>query len=281
MKVEVKTEGISVDESYVVLKPGEEHQIKATVTPSNAPQSLNYTSSDDSVATVSDSGMISATAPGNASVVVSNGSGKAVISVIVNQSTDTTEKDVSGEGDESVIEESSPILKEIMDGEDGREFFAYSEDLKIVSSEILQALYGTEKTLIIAGKGYHLTICGNDIKNVDNELDTNIQFADNGKEADFCLNEGNNLPGKILIVLEGSMSDYRWLYLYNPSLDRWQLLNSYQNGTIAVDTAGQYSLKLKKITLFGINWWIVAGCGIVILIGVGIFIFAKKKYWFW
>lgn len=84
--VSVSTDGISVDSSYLVLKPGATHTVKAKVTPASAPQALTYTSLDSKVATVTSSGVIQAVGTGSTTVVVSNGASKAAITVIVNQS---------------------------------------------------------------------------------------------------------------------------------------------------------------------------------------------------
>lgn len=281
LKVEIKTEGISVDESYVVLKPNEEQKIHAVVTPSNAPQKLTYTTSDEKVVTVSDKGVIHAVASGNATIVVTNGSGKAVISVIVNQNTQEQTEDTNEEEEKAEEEPVSPIVQEILSGDEKHEFFTYCEEYPVVTSDILQALYGTDRKLTVVGDGYHLTICGKDIKNIENELNTIIKFDDDGKMMSFLLNDGNGLPGKVQIVLDEREETYRWLYLYNDSLDKWQLLNSYQNATVTADSAGLYSLRQKKITLWGINWWAVSGCCVLLIAGVGIYIWVKKKYWFW
>ena len=81
----VTTEHISLSTSYVVLKPGDSQQVTATVSPSSASNSFTFKSSDTNVATVSGKGVITAHKTGATSILVSNGTASASVTVIVNR----------------------------------------------------------------------------------------------------------------------------------------------------------------------------------------------------
>ena len=77
--------GVSLNADYIDLTQGETRQLTATVTPSNATyQSVNWTSGDTTVATVSASGLITAVAPGTAvvSASASDGSGHFAMCIV-------------------------------------------------------------------------------------------------------------------------------------------------------------------------------------------------------
>lgn len=72
--VTTAVESISFDKTEGVLTVGNTHQIKATVSPENASdQTLTWTSSDESIATVDSSGNVAAKAAGSATITASVG----------------------------------------------------------------------------------------------------------------------------------------------------------------------------------------------------------------
>ena len=76
--------GISLSEATVELKPGETHQLTATVLPQNASNSeVTWYSDKESVATVSQSGLVTAVAPGEATVHVVTSDGGKMASCLV------------------------------------------------------------------------------------------------------------------------------------------------------------------------------------------------------
>ena len=68
-------EQISLDKTSLTLHGNESQQLTATVLPADASQELTWTSSDESVATVSQSGLVSAVAPGNAVITATTTDG--------------------------------------------------------------------------------------------------------------------------------------------------------------------------------------------------------------
>ena len=68
-------EQISLDKTSLTLHGNESQQLTATVLPADASQELMWTSSDESVATVSQSGLVSAVAAGNAVITATTTDG--------------------------------------------------------------------------------------------------------------------------------------------------------------------------------------------------------------
>ena len=68
-------EHLSLDKTSLTLHCNESQQLTATVLPADASQALTWTSSDESVATVSQSGLVSAVAAGNAVITATTTDG--------------------------------------------------------------------------------------------------------------------------------------------------------------------------------------------------------------
>ena len=85
----VSVTGVSLNEGVVVLDEGGTRQLTATITPSNATdKSLSWSSNKESIATVDSNGLITAVAPGEATITVStvDGGKSATCTVKVNAS---------------------------------------------------------------------------------------------------------------------------------------------------------------------------------------------------
>lgn len=79
----VMPNGVTVTPAFVSLNRGETRQLTANVTPSTASdKSLNWTSSDEAVATVDASGMVSATGKGTATITATTVNGLTATSTI-------------------------------------------------------------------------------------------------------------------------------------------------------------------------------------------------------
>ena len=66
---------LTIDQSMITLHGGETQQLSATVLPAEASQALSWTSSDESVATVSSSGLVSAVSTGQAIITARTSDG--------------------------------------------------------------------------------------------------------------------------------------------------------------------------------------------------------------
>ncbi|MDO4938257.1 MAG: Ig-like domain-containing protein, partial [Sutterellaceae bacterium] len=275
-----QTDRITLNSSYVVLKPGATHTIQASVSPSSAPQALTYTSMDSKVATVTSSGVIRAVSAGSTTVTVSNGATKAAITVIVNQGTassgDTGEDTTPTEPEQTDVD---ALVEQIKSAADGAVIEAR---LSVVPAAVLNALSGTDKALTVPQDGYSLTIRGRDIKNASNELDTRLAFAETEDGLEFTLNGGGYMPGEVEVTLdETTAAAYRYLYLYNSTTEEWQQLNTYENGVLTLDTAGRYLLRSEVFRTWGLGWWFVGTVSVLVVVLAVIYIGFKRRYWFW
>ena len=273
---------VTVNPSYVVLKPGATRTLTASVKPSSASQKFTYKSANSNIATVSPSGVITAVGTGATSITVSNGTASAMVTVIVNRSaassSDNSSDSSSTESDNDTPIEIDPVVQAIQDSEDNEIVFTQAE-VPTVTGDILNALRTTGKTLCVVGDGYTLNVSGKEVKSTTSEIDTAITFTESEEGLEFELDNGRTLP--CAVQLELDVSTYSRLYLYNTISNKWQFLNSYKDGVITADTAGRYLLTNQNLRFGDINWtFFIAGGVVVILIAIA-YIVLKKRYWFW
>ena len=266
LTVKVATDGIKVNNDYLVLKQGSTFQLSATVTPVEANQSVTYRSIDESVATVTDKGFVSAKKIGNTTILVSNGESSVAVSVIVNQSTSSTSL---GDMMDSVVDEEKIYTDSVS-----------ASAVEKIDTDTLYHIYSTEKILEIVGDGYRIEIDGRDIVNYKNEFYTDIQLMQNGKEISFTLNKGENLCGKVTLHI--SKANGKYLYLYNTSKEKYELIKTDSLIELKLTTPGVYLISNEKLSCSTMNiiYFILFGI-VAILVGVGVYIGVKKQYWFW
>ena len=245
---------VTVNPSYVVLKPGATRTLTASVKPSSASQKFTYKSANSNIATVSPSGVITAVGTGATSITVST------------------------ESDNDTPIEIDPVVQAIQDSEDNEIVFTQAE-VPTVTGDILNALRTTGKTLCVVGDGYTMQIAGSGVKSTTSELDTMLILTESDQGIEFELDKGKALPCSVRIDLD--VSTYTRLYLYNAVSNKWQYLNSYTDGIITADTAGRYLLTNQNLKFANINWtFFIAGGVVVVLIGIA-YVVLKKRYWFW
>ena len=105
------TQSLNLSTNYIVLKPGASRSISGKVTPSSASQSLTFKSQDTKVAQVNSKGVITGVGTGATSVIVSNGTVSASVTVIVNRNAASSNGSNSGgDGTEEPIE-TDPIVE--------------------------------------------------------------------------------------------------------------------------------------------------------------------------
>ena len=273
---------ITPSTNYIVLKPGATRTITAKATPASASQSFTFKSGNSSIATVSPSGVVTAVGTGSTSITISNGKATAMVTVIVNRSADASSGSNSSTDNTDTPDNNTipldPVVQTIQDSSEDQVVFNQSE-VPTVTSDILNALRTTGKTLCVVGDGYTLNVSGKDVKSTTSEIDTAITFTESAEGLEFELDNGRTLP--CAVQLELDVSNYSRLYLYNTITNKWQYLNSYKDGVITADTAGRYLLTNQNLRFGNINWsFFIAGGVVVILIAV-VYIAFKKRYWFW
>lgn len=266
IKVKVATEKMYVDNNYFVLKPGENKTLKTTVSPADASQAITYKSSDVEIAEVSAAGVVTAKSCGNTSIIISNKDISISVSVIVNESAqnENTKKEKESENQNTSIE-----FLEKMD----------VFETPVITSEMLNYFYRTNKTLSVHGAGYTILICGEDIVNDKNELLTQILFHEEEEGTVFEINEGKELCGTIFLYLDRLEGNY--LYLYNTSKGAYQLIDNSDMKKLKLTTGGKYLLTDKRLSNYRVNKMAFAGGALFCFVVAAAYIMMKKKYWFW
>ncbi len=266
LNIVVSTTKISVNSNYLVLKTGATFQISAAVSPSDAPQALSYKSLDADIATVSSSGLVTAKTAGSTSVVVSNGDQSVAISVMVNEST-------SGESSEG--EASIELL-----AESGYTSVVYANATALLDADLLKYLYDNQMLLSVVGDGYLFTVDGAQIENYHNEMQTDIALVQSDEGISFCINGGDYLCGPIILYLDEVEGKY--LYLYNASKEKYELLATDSLEEIVLTSPGEYQIVSEKIRKSTVKIkWIIIGGGLALGVGICVYVGMKKKYWFW
>ena len=273
------TQSISLNTNYVVLKPGSSKTITGTVSPSSSSQALTFTSQDKSIATVSANGVITGVSTGATAVIVSNGTVSSSVTVIVNRTASASGDDTNNSGDGDTTE-TDPIAAAIENAASDTISYPQSQ-VPVVTSEMLNILRKTGRTLVLNANDYVMTIDGTTIRNTNGEVYTMLNFTEDEYGLRFSLNDGEALPCGVKITMTGENTSYGRLYLHNTVTEKWQFLNSYKDGEASVDVAGEYLLTNQNLRFTSINWTFFIGAGILVVVCLIAYIAVKKRYWFW
>jgi uncharacterized protein YjdB len=265
ISVKVATTKLTINNNYLVLKQGARFSLQTTVTPEDAEQNITYESQDNEIASVSADGVVTAKKCGNTNIIVSNGDATIAVSVIVNM--DATEVKITDEG----------LPTEAKEQYYSSEFYAEREPY--ISMEILKYLYKNQEILTIFGKGYQVQIHGDEIKNYTNEFRTDIELSEEDDGYSFVINDKKPLCGSIHLFLDDASWNY--LYLYNESKQRYEMIQVEQQQELILTTAGKYLIAKHKMANQKMGAIIPAGAGGILLVLCIIYISVKKRYWFW
>lgn len=276
-------QSIDLNTSYVVLKPGASRTITGKVTPSSASQSLTFKSNDTKVATVSAKGVITAVGTGATSIVVSNGTASASVTVIVNRNASSSGNGGNGGGstDDSNGEVVTDPVVEAIEADGTDEVTFAQRELPTITGEMLNALRLNGKTLVVEADNYTIRIAGRDVKNTSAQVSTALSFAPSEYGVTFTLNGGEALPGVVQVEMTGDNAAYTRVYLHNALKGKWQFLNSYKDHVLEADTAGEYLLTTQNLRFAHVDMTFFIA-GLVVIVGIIIaYIVIKKRYWFW
>ncbi len=262
----VGTTGININSTYVVLKSGESYKLTAAAVPEGASQDITYKVVDKNIADVSKAGIINAHNVGDTTVLVSNGDYQTAVTVIVNAGSGTGEDKEAG--------------KEQHKQEIEYDYEVNAYDNETISTERLYNLYYAKKALSIKGNGYEIVIDGKNIVNYNNEFFTDINLKKEENGATFVINQNEPLCGNITISFDEEYGKY--LYLYNESKGKYELLNDNGKQALTISTSGKYMIIDRRVSV-GTGWIIyVLSAGTVIMAAGGVaYIIVKKRYWFW
>lgn len=266
LTVKVAAAGIKLNSDYLVLKPGEAFKLSAEVTPAEAYQTVSFKSADTSVAAVSSDGLVTAKKTGTTTIIVSNGDISAAVSVIVDQMVNYKEQE-NGIGED--IKDEVTYTGTV-----------FASEQKIIDSQLLKYLYETKQILKIVGDGYVIEIDGKNIVNYNNVFYTDIFLKKENNSLGFVLNQGNELCGEVTLSLDEPGGKY--LYLYNESKEKYEQIENVGANELKLTTAGEYQIRTTKLKWDSrVILYILVGGVFIVLIGVGVYIAVKKKYWFW
>ncbi len=264
--VKVATSKIRLNSDYLVMQPKETYQLKATVTPAEAAQTVTYRSADTEIAKVSENGTVTAGQVGSTSIIVSNGDCTVSVSVIVNQAS-----------------EAADTPEVFSDNTGGTKSYPQKTDAsayKIIDPDMLYYFYSTGKILEIVGEGYRMELDGSKIRNYKNRLYTDIELLKDEEGLHFVLNRGEFLCGEINLFPDECEGKY--LYLYNDSKGKYEMLQTDNFSQLTLTTPGKYLITEHRLagSTVPIRYVIMTG-GIFIVVGIGFYIGLKNKYWFW
>ncbi|KAB1435906.1 Ig-like domain-containing protein [Candidatus Galacturonibacter soehngenii] len=284
--VKVATTKIELNNNYVVLKPMEEFTLKASALPTDAVQSMTYEVVDKDIATITSNGTVQAKSIGTTSVIVSNGDLSVAATVIVNESgtadqtmIENATKQVVSSTNQTLSGVEAEVVEAIRDESNVNDIELTVKNCRVLSKNILKALYETGKTIIITGDGYTIHLKGTDIVNYENELITQINFEKKDKAIEFFINENKNLPGKFTLEIEES--GFKYLYIYNEAKEKFQQLKIKDIIRFELDMHGKYMITQEKINSISISIVVIV-LVVAILLGLTItYIAVKKQYWFW
>lgn len=263
----VKGKTISLNQTYIVLKPGASFDLDATVFPTNATdRNITYKSLDKNIATVTSEGVITAKSCGTGTITASSKDVAASVTVIVNRKTSDIE---------SKKKKKEKVLKE-----ENKEYPSYvkASEYPVIEPSMLKYYYDNSCQFTVQGEGYQLVIDGGKIKNYNNSLKTDINLHTTEKGVTFNINDGDSLCGEVTLLLNDA---YKRLYIYNESKERYQEIRAEKNGGWQLDSAGIYMLTDENLNSHAVLWWIIFAAGGVSAILLIIYIVVKKKYWFW
>lgn len=279
----VDRQSIDLNTSYVVLKPGASRTITGKVTPSSASQSLTFKSNDTKVATVSAKGVITAVGTGATSIVVSNGTASASVTVIVNRNASSSGNGGNG-GDSTDSSNGEVITDPVVEAieADGTDEVTFAQrEVPTITGEMLNALRLNGKTLVVEADNYTIRIAGRDVKSTSAQVSTALSFAPSEYGVTFTLNGGEALPGVVQVEMTGDNAAYTRVYLHNAVKGKWQFLNSYKDNVLEADTAGEYLLTTQNLRFAHVDMTFFIA-GLVVIVGIIIaYIVIKKRYWFW
>lgn len=266
LTVKVATAEIKLDSVYLVLRPGENRQINASVVPSDAPQSITYKSVDTDIVSVSSSGLITANKCGSGTIIVQNDDTSTAIAVIVDEDTKT---------EEVSLQTVDNVFSVKFDDE------INVEDYPVITSEMLKYYYENNKNITIYGNGYTIKLNGSDIRNWENELYTSITPVKDNNGISFELNNSNAICGPLTIQFDNSKMTGKYVYLYNESKSKYELLKNKDVHMLELDTSGKYLISEHRLSTGKLRIIFIAVFALVLLILLGVYIGVKKRYWFW
>ena len=285
LTVKEPTNSIDLNSSFVVLNVGDTFSLDIRVRPPEAAQEVTFKSYAPEIASVSESGVLTALQAGSASVLVSTWDASRVVNVIVNEAPPNATDQTEQEDEEKDLPPGScdDLIGRLQLLPENGELLLDGELNPLIDAGVLRELFGTTRTITVKYPSYLLRIVGSDVKNANNELITRIELTEVDEGLMLLMNEGKPLPGRVSVELIG-YSRFDFLYLYNDSSGRYELISGGIQGdtVIIVDYNGLYLVTATRISYSTVNWLIIGAIVIVLAVcGTISYIAVKKRHWFW
>ena len=266
LKVKVATSKIELNTTYLVLQSGEFYQLSARVLPADADQTITYESLTPDIVNVTEGGLVTTKKCGTGTILVKNSDTSTAVTVIVNE--------LGKEYENQKIDDLKDTQIEYPD-----ELFV--KDYPLINADMLKYFYKNNKNLTIYGSGYTIKINGGEINNWENELYTNIELKKEKQGVSFELNRSKNICGTVLIQFDEDILSGKYIYLYNISKKKYELLTNKDTNNLVLDKEGKYLIAEKKISSESSGWIIAIVALVVVAILCIAYVIVKKQYWFW
>lgn len=266
LKVKVATTKIELDTTYLVLRQGESHQLNARAIPAEADQVIVFETNTPDIISVSGTGLVTAKECGTGEVIVKNGDVSAAVTVIVNRTGEDEKQEQNQDNEQDNVQYENEM---------------YVENCLLVTADMLKYFYTQNENLTVYGNGYVIKIVGNQIKNWENELYTNIEFKEEKQGITFELNRSKKICGPVTMQFDENVVSGKYVYLYNTSKGKYELLKGQDTTALQLDTEGRYLITDKKLSDGKASMAVLIVAGIVVIIMLGVYIAVKKQYWFW
>ncbi|MCD8329795.1 MAG: hypothetical protein LUC27_03785 [Lachnospiraceae bacterium] len=75
--------------------------------------------------------------------------------------------------------------------------------------------------------------------------------------------------------------NYRYLYLFNESTEKYERLNTIEGQTLTLSQAGEYRITVRQIKDRTIPLYLLIGLALAAACGTLVYVLLRKKYLFW
>lgn len=266
LTVKYATSKIELNTTFIVMQEGEKFQLTARALPEMADQTIIYESRNNDIASITSSGRITAKTCGNTAIFVKNGDIITAVTVIVNA---------------RKVKELKKPKKDVREQKVKYSNVVYAKDCSVITSAMLQYFYENQETLTIYGEEYAIQVDGKRISNCDNELYTDLDFKKEEEGISFNLNGGGAVCGVIIVEIKEYVAPGGFVYLYNDSKHKYELLAQEDVHLLELDRAGRYLITRKKISNRKVNIVFFLISDFIVVAMISVYIVVKKKYWFW
>ena len=97
----------------------------------------------------------------------------------------------------------------------------------------------------------------------------------------FIINKDNALCGLITVQFDEDQLSGKYVYLYNTSKNKYELLTEQDIHKLQLDIAGKYLVSDKRLSTGKIKIVICIVFSVFLFFLLCVYIGVKKRYWFW